>query len=77
LASMKIKMLSKNTKCRSHITDFIFGLPYKTVFHFLLEASHGNHGHIKEITDAFTVSQIEEIIFLTWWRTQSHQWTKD
>jgi len=51
--------------------------PYKTIFHFFLEASHGNHGHIKEITDAFTVPQIEEIIFLTWWRTQSHQWTKD
>jgi hypothetical protein len=50
--------------------------PYKTKVHFFPEASHGNHGHIKEITDAFTISQIEEIIFLTRWRTQSHQWTK-
>lgn len=72
----EIKMLSKNTIC-SHITGFIFGITLQNYLSLFLEASHGNHGHIKEITDAFTVSQIEEIIFLTWWRTQSHQWTKD
>jgi len=44
---------------------------YKTEIHFFLEVSHRDHGHIKEITNAFTVSQIEEVIFLTWWWTQS------
>lgn len=50
--------------------------PYKTDIHFFLVALHGDHGHIKEITNAFTISQIEEIIFLTWWRAQSDQGTK-
>lgn len=50
---------------------------YKRNIHFFLETSHGDHRHIKQITNAFTVSQIEEVIFLTWRRTQSHQWPKD
>jgi hypothetical protein len=73
LSTMKLKMLykKKQTKCGSSLESC-----HKRN-NFFLETSHGDHRHVKQITDAFTVSQIEEVIFLTWRRTQSHQWTKD
>lgn len=71
-----VQRRNKNKNVPALRVSFIFGINLQNC-HSLLVALHGDHGHIKEITNAFTISQIEEVIFLAWRRAQSDQRTID